>query len=443
MCQRRTPYLSMACLALFLTSCGDSEPTGAMEAYKLSASDGQLDDGFGSDVAIDGDTALVGAPEHDANGVNSGAVYVFVRGGGGWTEQAKLTPSDAAALDYFGHHVSLSGDCAVVGNVYDDDKGSDAGAVYIFVRNGTSWSQQAKLTASDGAAGDGFGGAVSLDGDTLVASAYGDDDKGSSAGAAYVFTRSGSLWSEQVKLTASDGAAEDWFGLPVCLDGDTVVIGAYCDDDNGSSSGSAYVFAGAGASWSEEAKLKPADGTHSEMFGYAASVSGDTAVLGKAQGNETSVYVFERTGSSWQEKPELVASDSPTNSRFGCSVSVCGTRAVVGADFFNSVPGVAYVFALDTAVQTEVFRLTCPDGGAGADSFGSCTALSDDVVAVGSSWTGSVYLFEWTPSADDSAGCNPGSAGSVYGVLAPLGLLALALHFRRCRSVRSRGLRGR
>ena len=143
------------------------------------------------------------------------------------TEVAKLTASDAAADDVFGNgFVSISGDTAVVGAYLNDDAGTDSGSAYVFVRNGTSWTQQAKLTASDAAAGDQFGFAVSISGDTAVVGAFGNDDAGSNSGSAYVFVRSGTSWTQQAKLTASDAAAGDGFGVPVSISGDTAVVGA-------------------------------------------------------------------------------------------------------------------------------------------------------------------------------------------------------------------------
>ena len=191
---------------------------------------------------MSGDTAVVGAYFDDDSGTDSGSAYVFVRSGSVWTEQAKLTTSDGTADDHFGVSVSVRGDTAIVGAVYDDDSGLSSGSAYVFVRSGAVWTEEAKLLASDGAAGDYFGNAVSVSGDTAVMGAFGDDDNGNNSGSAYVFVRSGSLWTEQAKLTASDGAADDRFGWSVSVSGDTAAVGAWGDDDNGTDSGSAYVF---------------------------------------------------------------------------------------------------------------------------------------------------------------------------------------------------------
>ena len=157
-------------------------------------------------------------------------------------EQAKLTASDAAAGDRFGLSVSIEGDTAVIGAHFDDDAGSLSGSAYVFVRSAGIWSQQAKLTAGDAAAGDRFGVSVSIEGDTVVVGAFLDGDAGFASGSAYVFVRSGTSWTQQAKLTASDAAIEDQFGFSVSIEGDTAVVGAFADDDAGSFSGSAYVF---------------------------------------------------------------------------------------------------------------------------------------------------------------------------------------------------------
>ncbi len=159
-------------------------------------------------------------------------------------EEVKLLADDGAPNDFFGFNVALSGDTAVIGatKVDDDIRGVDVGAAYVFTRSGNSWHQQAKLTADDGAAKDEFGGKVALSGDTAVIGAMFQDDKGDNSGSAYVFSRSGTTWSQQAKLTAADGAAGDVFGWSIALSGDTVVITATRNDDRGNESGSAYVF---------------------------------------------------------------------------------------------------------------------------------------------------------------------------------------------------------
>ncbi len=218
-------------------------------------------------------------------------------------EVAKLLADDGATNDFFGFSIALCGDTAVIGAFRDSDdvKGVDSGSAYVFTRSGTNWSQQAKLTAADGAGNDTFGGSVALSDDTAVIGALrGDDDvNGVDSGSAYVFTRSGTTWSQQTKFTAADGAAGDEFGYSVALSGDTVVIGAARDDDKGNDSGSAYVFTRSGASWSQQAKLTVADGAADDVFGWGVALSGDTVVIGAPTsifvlpGGTGSAYVFD------------------------------------------------------------------------------------------------------------------------------------------------------
>ena len=149
-----------------------------------------------------------------------------MRSGTNWSFEAKLTASDAAAIDQFGSAVSLDDDTVIIGARGNSDAGSQSGSAYIFTRIGTIWTEQAKLTASDASASDRFGGSVSIDGDTIIVGALNDDDAGANSGSAYVFTRSASIWTEQAKLTASDAAAGDLFGISVDIDGDTIIVGA-------------------------------------------------------------------------------------------------------------------------------------------------------------------------------------------------------------------------
>ena len=384
-----------------------------LSRYKSTASDGAAGDCFGISVSVSGDTAVVGAG-YDDIGANAdqGSAYVFVRTGASWSEQAKLTASDGAALDYFGISVSVSGDTAVVG-APDHDVGANAdqGSAYVFVRTGAIWSEQQKLTASDGAATDVFGHSVSLSGDTVIVSSPGDDDYGMSSGSAYVFVRSGASWSEQAKLTASDGAASDNFGWSVSLSGDTAVVGARLDDvgANGDQ-GSAYVFVRSGVVWSEEVKLTASDGAAGDWFGYFVSVSGDTAVAGAVfdddnGGNSGSAYVFVRSGAIWREQQKLRATDGAVDDQFGYSVSVSGDTAIVGAnqdDDNGGDSGSAYVFVRSGVVWSEEQKLTAPDGAAG-DNFGCSVSVSGDTAVVGAFFdddnggnSGSAYFFDLT-----------------------------------------------
>ncbi|MCX6666611.1 MAG: DUF2341 domain-containing protein, partial [Euryarchaeota archaeon] len=225
-----------------------------------------------------------------------------------WIEMQKLFAPSGVARDNFGWSVSLDDDTALIGVPGDD---TSKGSTYVFIRTGDTWTQQQKLLASDGQANDHFGESVSLDGDTALIGAYGDDNE---KGSAYVFTRIGTTWTQQAKLIASDGAAGDEFGFYVSLDNDTALIGAVADDDIGSISGSAYIFTRAGTTWTQQQKLHAADGESQDRFGFSVSLEDDTALIGAIYGDGIKVdsgseYVFIRTGITWTQQQKLFASD--------------------------------------------------------------------------------------------------------------------------------------
>jgi len=309
------------------------------QAY-LTASDGVADDQFGVSVSISGDTIVVGAFADEIGGrIRQGSAYVFIRNEGTWSQQAKLTASDGAENDFFGKAVSLSADTAVVGSTRHTVGGNDIqGATYVFVRNGSTWGQQAELTASDGAAGDNFGNSISVAGDTLVVGAFQDGVGGNSTqGSAYVFARVEGTWSQQAKLTASDGAATDFFGFAVALSGNTVVVGARSHDVGSNfDQGAAYVFLRAGSTWSQQAKLTAVDGATQDLFGSGVAIRNNTIIVGAALDSfdvnrSGSGYVFSRAGSAWSQRAKFAASDGGAFDRFGMAIGFSGDTVVVGA----------------------------------------------------------------------------------------------------------------
>ena len=210
------------------------------EKQKLTASDAAEGDRFGLFASLSGDTAVIGATEDDNT---SGAAYMFERDSSGmWHEKQKLTASDRAAGDGFGRGLSIVGDTAMIGAHADDDSGFNSGSAYVFTRdNAGVWHQRQKLTASNGASWDRFGGSISMSGDKVLIGA--DQDANNGNGTVYLFGRDAAgVWQEKNILTASDGAANDSFGWGFSISADTAMIGAFKDDDHGSASGSAYVF---------------------------------------------------------------------------------------------------------------------------------------------------------------------------------------------------------
>ena len=358
-------------MAFALALPGSTEATFLNEVKKLTASDAEAGDFFGLSMAVNGDTAVVGALLEDAGGSEAGAAYVFQRNEGGadnWGEVKKLTASDAQAGDWFGWSVAVSGDTAVVGAPSESRDGSSVGAAYVFQRDqggADNWGEVKKLSASDAQAGVRFGVSVAVSGDTGVVGAYPADDSAGRPGAAYVFQRNdggADNWGEVTKLTASDAEGGEQFGTSVAVSGDTAVVGARGGDAAGTNSGAAYVFQrdeGGADNWGEVKKLTASDAAAGDRFGLSVAVSGDTAVVGAFAEEDAgglisagAAYVFQRDArgaDNWGEVKKLTASDAEAGDGFGVGVAVSGDTAVVGAfaeGAGGSFAGAAYVFDL-------------------------------------------------------------------------------------------------
>jgi len=259
---------------------------------QLTASDGVFGDGFGHSVAFSGSTVFVSAI---GDNFGHGAVYVFKRQGGSWVEEQKLTASDGASGDGFGQSVGISGSTLVAGSPGDD---IFKGSIYLFKRQGGNWIEEQKLTASDGAPVDFFGFSAAISGSTIVVGSIGEDlgshfDQGS----VYVFNRQGGSWVEEQKLTASDAGPGDFFGWSVAVSDSTIVVGVPFETISGSNTpGSAYVFNRQGADWVVTQKLTPSNGEADDFFSFSVAVSGSTVVVGaENSGNigQGSVYIFK------------------------------------------------------------------------------------------------------------------------------------------------------
>ncbi len=291
---------------------------------------------FGQAVAItdvrgrsNSAVAIVGAPRHDGIGPDSGEAYVFALSGKDWNQQAKIRASDAAEGDNFGHAVSVNGDTVLIGAPKVDDGGANAGAVYVFVRDGARWNQRAKLTAKDAARSDGFGEAVALLGNTAVIgapqSAHGAVKF---AGAVYVFEREGDKWVEKVKLAAEDPGKADRFGFSVAIGADTVVVGAPLKDTaGGQDAGGAYIFGRDGNSWKQLAKVLGQRGRKGDKFGNSVATNGNVAIVGAPIRNEDAfasgaAYAFARVDGVWQAKEKVVPKNGAKDLHFGASVGI-------------------------------------------------------------------------------------------------------------------------
>ena len=367
----------------------------AQQAY-LKASNTGAGDLFGIAVDASANTVVVGAPSEDSNAtgangnqadntlVDAGAVYVFERVGGVWSQQAYLKASNSGSADLFGLSVDLAGNTLVVGAPGEgsaatgvggnqaDNSAVRSGAVYVFERAGQAWSQTAYLKASNTDAGDAFGDQVALSGSTLVVGARGEagnasgvngnqaDNSEDEAGAVYVFERVSGVWSQQAYLKASNADGLDRFAYAVAISGDTLAVGAISEasnatgvngnqaDDSAGLSGAVYVFTRTAGVWSQQAYLKASNTGPGDFFGWAVELSGDLLVVGAPgessnaagiDGDQTddsavrsgAVYVFGRTGTVWSQQAYLKASNTGGSDFFGTSVALSGSSMVVCA----------------------------------------------------------------------------------------------------------------
>lgn len=433
------------------------DPTITQEAY-LKASNAGAGDLFGASVAISGDTAVIGAQSEasSSTGIDStpnelaaaaGAAYVFVRNEfGAWTQQAYLKASNTGAGDQFGISVAISGDTIVVGAQAEassatgvggnqtDNSAAGAGAAYVFTRNGTTWTQQAYLKASNTGAADSFGRSVSISGDVIVVGAIGEDSASADvsatdealldSGAAYVFVRNGTVWSQDGYLKASNLGKSDNFGFSVAASGNTVVVGSQLEsssttginstpNESAASAGAVYVFRRNDVGWQQEAYIKASNTGAGDQFGHAVALAGDTLVVGAftessnatgVNGTQTdnsaasagAAYVFTRSGSTWTQQAYLKASNTGANDQFGAAVAISGDTVIVGAQTedssttgINSTPndlasnaGAAYVFARSGGIWRQQAYLKASNTGA-SDQFGHAVGISNGRIVVG------------------------------------------------------------
>ena len=341
----------------------------AQVAYVKASNTDRLDT-FGESVSLSGDTLAVGAPAEDsaATGVNgnqadnsvfnSGAVYVFVRSGATWSQQAYIKASSTSSVASFGGAVSVSGNTLAVGAIGVNP----SGVVYVFVRNGTTWSQQAMLQASNPTIANQFGNTVALSGDTLAVGSPFESSRATgingnqnnnlanSSGAVYVFQRTGQTWAQQAYVKASNAEAFDHFGTSLGLSGNTMAVGATGEssgatgvngnqnDNSADASGAVYVFQRTGQTWAQQAYLKPPTRGPQQIFGKSLSLSDNTLATGAdGAGLAGDLHVFFRSGTTWTAQAVLVASNRQEGDLFGMSVAISGDTLVAGAPAESSI----------------------------------------------------------------------------------------------------------
>lgn len=414
---------------------------------------------FGRAVAVSGNTMVVGAPYENSNSTGvggaqnntgatkSGAAYVYVRTGDTWVQQAFLKADNAQAGDEFGISVAISGNTIVVGAHFEDggvagvngdgssNSAFNSGAAYVFVRTGSTWTQQAYLKAEAPGGDDYYGVSLGISGDTVV---VGTSDEDSSAtgvttdwanngrfnsGAVYVYQRTGTTWARQAYLKASNPDIADYFGGAVAISGNTLVVGAKFESSNSGSApanngannaGAAYVFLRTGTTWAQQAYLKPTTVGADDEFGTAVAIHGDTVVVG-APGEDSAAitvnglatdnsassagaaYVFQRTGTAWTQQAYLKALNAQSPDLYGGAVAVSLNAVAVGAvneaggttgiggnpaDNSQMLAGAVYLYSR-TGSTWSAREYVKASNTNGYDEFGGCVALGGATLAVG------------------------------------------------------------
>lgn len=408
---------SMVVIGSVLGWAGAGPSAAQTDVVKLRPADGASQDEFGRTVAISRDYLLSGAHFDDDAGAQSGSGYVFRREGADWIQQIKLTASDSAAGDRFGEAVAIYGERAAVGASFATVNGIRCGCAYVFRREGGGWTREARLWPSNGGANDEFGASVSIGDGYVLVGGHRHSGPYPECGAAYVFRLEGSTWAQEAVLTAPDAAAYDDFGVSVSISGSWALVGADQLDPSGPRTGGVYVFKRDAGAWNLQAKLTASDPTYADFFGWSVSIDGHDAWVG-APFQDTTVadagaaYAYHFDGASWVQTARLTASDAAWQDLFGWSVSLHGDYAVAGAFAKNGVgtrSGAAYVFRHSAAGWTQIAKLTAPDAAAG-DQFGQSVGLSVPYAVIGS-------------PLDDASGLRSGSA-YVYSIVpcTPIGI---------------------
>lgn len=361
-----------------------------------STSDGSASDKFGISVSISGDYAIIGAYLDDiGSNTDQGSAYIFTRQNGGWAEQAKLIASDGTAGDNFGTSVSIDGDYVIVGSPKGSGSWFLQGAAYIFIRNGSSWVQQAKLNSSDGVIGESFGTSVCINGDNAIIGNPTATVLYANQGAAYIFLRSGTIWSQQAKLTFANGQYNDHFGSSVGISEASAIVGAPDFDWFNPNQGAAFIFVRTGSTWTQQDRLMPVDGAQDDNFGASVTINIDNALIGAPNddgvfANQGCAYIFARNGATWTQKIKLIPANTQLNANFGSSVNIFGDYAIVGAPYednlsstYHTKEGVIYIYHY-TATGWDLLRSVKDGSGQSSGFFGTSVAGSGYNYIIGS-----------------------------------------------------------
>lgn len=390
-------------------------PGGWIE-HKIVADGGVPYQQFGSAVALDGTTAVVGGVESGAGDgsypAGTGVAFVLAKEAGGWIQTAELRADDGAAGDFFGFSIALSGDTAVVGApAASVDGEANRGAAYVFHREGGSWSQVAKLSAADGLGGDQFSNSVAVDGDTIVVGSNGSTVDGRfGQGAVYVFSDDGGVWTQTDKLTVTDGVALDQLGFSVALRGDVLLSGApnAVGNDGSTKTGAVYVLERSAGVWSQTHRLAPDGGGEADGFGVSVGFDDEHGVFGAPFADTFlgAAYVFDRNGADWAQVQKLTPQDVvPNDIMWSTVVAVSGDRLIVTEPAYDNSLGRADIYRRGADGWTLERILTASDAdpdASFADFFGLSGAIDGGTILVGQPYStigsnlyqGAAYFYE-------------------------------------------------
>ncbi|MEJ2103274.1 MAG: hypothetical protein P8X47_01715 [Ignavibacteriaceae bacterium] len=369
---------------------------------RILASDGEVDDNFGTSVATNGDFALVGAPFEDENGNNAGAIYFYEQLNNQWTQSEKIIAPDGTPGDEFGISVDMDNDLAIVGARLN----GTSGAAYIYRLVGNNWNFESKITPNDGGVNDNFGISVAISGDIAAVGSYSHGD----FGAVYTYSYQAGNWVQVQKIVPSDGEINDWFGYSVDLDGNNLIVGNPTDNDNGTLSGSAYVYYFFNnTQWHLINKIIGDQIDEADRFGWSVAIDYPHAIVGAREDEGISglslsgtAYVFRYDVNQWEQTAMLWAADAQPQQSFGSSVSLFGDYIIIGAERDSEMgasSGAAYVFRDESGTGVNWLRQNklFGEAGQGGELFGHSVHLYGTTAIVSS-------------IHDDDNGYNSGSA---------------------------------